>query len=125
MTEIQASVDEEAKQHLKLLFIFQKIADDRGIEVTEEEVNSRVARMAALYRRRPERLRQELESDGTLLQVRVAIREEKVTAQLLRQAKITDPTGQAVEETPDEETADEEKAEAETPGEASEEETTQ
>ncbi len=118
MTEIQASVDEQAKRDLKLSFIFQKIADDRGIEVTDEEINSRLARMAALHGRRPERLRQELESDGTILQVAASIREEKVSRTLLDHADVTEVGGES-----EAETADEEKAEGETPAETQEEET--
>ena len=103
MTEIQASVNEQSQRDLKLSFILQKVADEREIEVTDEEVNARVAQMAAMYRRRPERLRQELESDGTISQVQVAIREEKVAAGLLADAQITEETGESAEETADKE----------------------
>ena len=117
MTEIEASVNEQANRDLKLTFLFQKIAEKQGIEVTEEEVNSRVARMAAMYRRRPERLRQELESDGTISQVEVSIREEKATRALLAKANVIEETDEPGAETADKEKADEQEAEPGTPDE--------
>ena len=125
MTEIKAYADEQAKRELKLWFIYEKIADDRGIEVTEEEVNSRVAGMAATYGRRPERFRQELDSDGTIRQVEVAIREGKVVGALLDSAVITEVTDQAEAETADSQEADEEKTQADAPPEDQEEEAKQ
>lgn len=96
LTELQASSSEQAQRDLRLRFILGKIADDREIEVTPDEINARVAQMASAYGRRPERLRQELAQDGTLEQVESAIREEKVLDELLSQAKVTEgePSGE-------------------------------
>ena len=108
MTQIQASVAQEAQRELKLSFIFQKIADQQEIEVTEEEINSRVAQMATAYGRRPERLRQELASDGSLEQVGVGIREEKVTQTLLDKANVIELSSASKAESADKDsTADE------------------
>jgi trigger factor len=90
MTQIQASVAEEAKRDLKLSFILGKIADERKIDVVDEEINARVAHMAQQYGQRPERMRHQLEADGTLEQVALSIRENKVVEQLLTDAMVTE-----------------------------------
>ena len=90
LTELQADAANQARQELTLTFILGKIAETDEIEVTEDEINSRIAQMAQSYNRRPERLRQELTQDGTIQQVAVALREEKVLDKLLESAKITE-----------------------------------
>lgn len=90
MTQMRASVADESRRDLKLSFILTKIAEDREIEVSEEEVNSQVAYMAQQYGQRPERMRHQLEADGTLEQVVTSIREGKVVEQLLTAAAVTE-----------------------------------
>ena len=98
MTQIQASVAQEAKRDLKISFILGKIADERSIEVADEEINAQVAYMAQQYGQRPERMRHQLEADGTLEQVAMSIRDGKVVKQLLSDAAVTeaaaDPTAE-------------------------------
>ncbi len=98
MTQIQASVAEEAKRDLKLSFILGKIADERSIEVVDEEINAQVAYMAQQYGQRPERMRHQLEADGTLEQVAMSIRESKVVEQLLTDAAVTEAAADPVDE---------------------------
>lgn len=90
LAELQAAAEERATRNLKLSFILGRIADDMNMDVTEGEVNARVAQMAAMYNRRPERLKQELANDGSLEQVGVAIREDKALDALLEEAEIVD-----------------------------------
>jgi len=89
LTELQAAASDRAKQDLKLQFILDKVAEDQGIEVSDDEVNARVAQMASSQNRRPERLRQELAADGSLEQVRAAIRDEKCLDLILERAEVT------------------------------------
>jgi len=91
MTQIQASVAEDARRDLKLSFILDKIARDLKTEVSEEEINAHVAYMASQYGQRPERMRHQLEADGTLDHVVTSIRESKVVKQLLADAAVTEP----------------------------------
>jgi trigger factor len=88
ITELQAAASEQAKRDLQLSLILDRIAKDEKIEVTDDEVNSRIAQMAATQNRRPERLRQEFAQNGTLEQVRTSLGEEKVLDKLLEQANI-------------------------------------
>jgi trigger factor len=98
MTQMQATVAEEAKRDLKLSFILAKIADDREIEVVDEEINAQVAHMARQSGQRPERMRHQLEADGTLEQVAMSIRESKVVEQLLSDATVTEAAADPADE---------------------------
>jgi trigger factor len=90
LTELQAAAAQQAQTDLKLQFILNRIAEAEEVEVNDAEVNARVAQIAQAYNRRPERLRQELEQDGTLSQVESSLREEKVLDKLLEQADVTE-----------------------------------
>lgn len=90
LTELQADAATQAMTELKLTFILGKIADAQKVEVSDDEINSHVAHMAAQYNRRPERMRQELTQDGTIDQVATAIREQKAIDTLLADAAITE-----------------------------------
>lgn len=88
ITELKAAATEQARRDLKLQFICEQIAEDKDIEVTAAEVNSRIAQMASYYDHRPERLRQELAQDGTLEQLQVSLLQEKVLNALLGEAEV-------------------------------------
>lgn len=91
LTELQAAAGEQALRQLKLEFILSKIAEEKEFTVSDEEVNSRVTEMARQADRRPERLRQELDADGSLALVETMLRDEKVLDFLLDKAKIAEP----------------------------------
>jgi FKBP-type peptidyl-prolyl cis-trans isomerase (trigger factor) len=90
LATLQSAAEEQARRDLKLSFILGKLAEEKGIEVTEMEINSRIAQMASQYGRRPERMRQELASDGSLQTLAASIQEEKVLDSLLENAKVVD-----------------------------------
>jgi FKBP-type peptidyl-prolyl cis-trans isomerase (trigger factor) len=75
---------------LKLSFILEKVAEQLGIEVTDEEVNTEIARMAQLYNRRFDRVRDDLQSRGLLSQLVEQIRQSKCIGKLLEQAVVSD-----------------------------------
>lgn len=97
LTQLQAAAEQQAKADLKLTFVLGKVADKFEIKVEEGEVNSRIAAMANEYNRRPERMKQELEQEGTLGEVEVSIREEKALDALLTKAKVTEVTQEQLE----------------------------
>ncbi len=88
LTELKAAAAEQAQRDLKLSFILSKVAEEKGVIVADEEINARVAQMAAQYNRRPERLRQELAADGSLEAVADSIREDKALDAVIAEAKI-------------------------------------
>lgn len=91
---LQARATEQARRDLKLQFILTKIAEAEDVEVTEGEVNARIAQMAMQYGRRPERLRQEMANEGSLGEVEVQIREQKAMDKLLEMAEVSEAKGE-------------------------------
>jgi len=67
-----------------------KVADKLGIDVSEEEINGHIARLAVQRGQRPERMREEMERDGSLAQFRLEVRQSKCIAKLLETAQITE-----------------------------------
>ena len=99
MTDIEAQIDklrtsakEQVATELRLGFILEKVAEELGITVTDEEVNTEIARIAQLYNRRFDRVRDDLQSRGLLEQLVEQIRQNKCVAVLLDQAHISAAT---------------------------------
>jgi len=90
LTELQAAASEQAVRELKLSFILGKICQEKEIDVADEEINAAIAQMARLQDRRPERLRQELDQDGSLEMLAQNLREQKALDELLKTAEISE-----------------------------------
>lgn len=93
--EIEASIDalrtsatEEVIRNLKLEFILERVAKAREVKVTVEEVNSEIARIARLYDRRFDRVRDDLQSRGLLPQLAEQLRQDKCVELILKDAKL-------------------------------------
>lgn len=95
---MRLSAAEQAVGELKLAFMLGKIADQEKVEVDEGEVNTRIAEMARQYNRRPERLRQEMDHEGRLDDLKAHLREEKAVDKILESAKVVDATPEAIAE---------------------------
>ncbi|HVX86716.1 MAG TPA: trigger factor [Phycisphaerae bacterium] len=94
--QLRIASAQQAAVDLRLYFILSKLADQFGIEVSNEEVNARIAAMAMQYGRRPERLRHQLQQSGQMEQLHLQIRDGKVVDKLLETAEITDIDEQAL-----------------------------
>jgi len=90
MAQLRAASGQMAKQELKLFFILNKIAEDMKIQVTEGEINGRIAQMAQERNVRPEALRQELIQRNQVYGIFQQIREHKTFDALLTKATVTD-----------------------------------
>jgi len=97
MSDIEARIDElrpsatqQVANELKLGFILEKVAEKLEVSVTDEEVNTEIARMAQLYNRRFDRVRDDLQSRGLLEHLVEQIRQNKTIDLLLADAKIVD-----------------------------------
>lgn len=95
--EIEASIDalrtsatEDVIRNLKLEFILEKVAKERDLKVTVEEVNSEIARIARMYDRRFDRVRDDLQGRGLLPQLAEQLRQDKCVELILQEAKIVD-----------------------------------
>ena len=90
LEQLKAGSEQQAQQQLKTFFIMDKVADKLGIEVTEEEINGQVAQLALQRGQRPERMREEMERNGSLAQFSLEVRQDKCIAKLLETAVITE-----------------------------------
>jgi trigger factor len=85
--ELRVSAREQAARDLRVEFILDKVAEKLGVEVTDEEVNSEIARIARLYHRRFDRVRDDLHKRGLLSQLAEQIRQDKCVSLLLEAAR--------------------------------------
>jgi len=90
MEQLQASSEEHAREQLKTFFIMDKVADKLKIEVSDEEINGHIAQIALQRGQRPERMREQMERDGSLAQFELEVRQNNCIAKLLETAKITE-----------------------------------
>lgn len=90
--ELRTSAKEEVARSLRLDFIMEKVAEKLEVTVTDEEVNTEIARMARLYNQRFDRVRDNLHSRGLLQQLAEQIRQDKCIAMLLSEAQLEEIT---------------------------------
>ncbi|HEY0008641.1 MAG TPA: trigger factor [Tepidisphaeraceae bacterium] len=88
LENLRGAAKDEAVKELKLFFILQKIAQEQNVDVTEGELNSNIAGIAAQRGLRPEKLKQQMQSEGSLQTLYVRLRELKAIDKILEQAKI-------------------------------------
>jgi trigger factor len=87
--QLRTGAQDEAVRELKTFFILQQVAKQLEVEVSEGELNNRIATLAYQQGRRPERLKQEMAKDGnTLTNLYVSMREEKAIDKILQDAEI-------------------------------------
>lgn len=90
LEQLKAGSEEQAKKQLKTFFIMDKVAEKLDITVTEPEINGYIAQLAMERNQRPEKMREQMEHDGSLSQLELEIRQEKCIAKILESAKITE-----------------------------------
>ena len=81
---------DEAEEEARATVLLRAIADREGVEVTDADVQKRVAELAAARQTSAKKLRAELEQGGQMNALSAQLREEKTLDMLLAQAKITD-----------------------------------
>ena len=90
LEQLKAGSEQQAQEQLKTFFIMDKIADKLEIEVSEEEINGHIAQLAMQRGQRPERMREDMERNGSLAQFSLEVRQDKCIAKLLETAVITE-----------------------------------
>ncbi len=90
MEQLRAGSEDQAKEQLRTFFIMDRVAEKLEIEVTEEEINGHIARVAIQRGQRPEKMKEQMERDGSLSQFRLEIRQGKCIAKLLESAKVSE-----------------------------------
>lgn len=86
--QLRTSAKDEVATALKLEFILEKVATALKLRVSEEEINTEIARIARMYNQRFDRVRDDLYGRGLLGHLAEQIRLDKCVAQLLRSAKV-------------------------------------
>lgn len=92
---------DEGIREMKLFFALQKVANDRNIDVDENELNGQVAMIAIQSGQRPEKLKQQMSSNGQLAELYVQLREQKAIDAILGEVKIEEVDPPAAEEKKD------------------------
>jgi trigger factor len=91
--EMRAQAQQQSLKDLKLFFILEKIAEDRGIDVSEERLNAAIADMARESNRRFDRVRDELSKGDGMMLLYMQLRDEAVLDALIEDAVVTETEG--------------------------------
>ncbi|TWT44312.1 Trigger factor [Phycisphaerae bacterium RAS1] len=86
--ELRTSAKEQVVRDLKLSFILEQVAAGLGVSVAEEEVNTEIARIARLYNRRFDRIRDDLQAQGLFPQLVEQLKHDRCVTALLTHANI-------------------------------------
>jgi trigger factor len=92
----------EAEQEARASILIQAIAEREGIQVSDADVQKRIAELATARQENSKKLRAELERTGRIHGVRAQLLEEKTLDMLLTQAKIADEDPDRLIITPEE-----------------------
>ncbi|HRP63266.1 MAG TPA: trigger factor [Phycisphaerales bacterium] len=90
LAEAREESEVVAQRRLKLFFVMHRLAETFKIEVSEQEVNGRIALIAAQRNVRPEQLRNELMQAGRLPEVAMQVRDHKSADRIIAQSKVTE-----------------------------------
>ena len=90
LAEMRGSSEKAAKDRLKLFFIMSRLAQHFNVNITDQELNGRIAFMASQQGVRPEQLRKQLEQSGRMGEVISVIRDAKVSDRIISQAKVSE-----------------------------------
>lgn len=78
-----------AERHVKLTFLFDRIAEQESIAVSQDELVKRLWQLAQRWKKDPTEVRKHLDEQGLWPSVVSAIRQDKTRAFLMREAKVT------------------------------------
>lgn len=90
LAELRGSSEADAKRRLKLFFILAKLAEHFKVEITDAEVNGRIAAIASQRNMRPEQVRAELERANRMGDIQLSIREAKTADRVIDRATVSD-----------------------------------
>jgi len=90
LAEIRGESEKSSRDRLRLMFIMSRLANEFSIEVKEEELNARIAELAASRGARPEEVRVELARSGRLRDIGMSIQHAKAADRIVDTAKVTE-----------------------------------
>ncbi len=94
MAEIREAGAERAAKDLKLMFIMERLCEAFDINITEDEINGRIAQIAMRQNMRPEKLRQELIRSGRGPMLINQLRHEQAADRVIGMAEIASITAE-------------------------------
>lgn len=91
---IYAAATQGARERVKVSFLFQRIAEQEDIKVSQEEILRRVTQLAGAYQVEPKKFLQDLQKRNGIVEVYDQIAHEKVVDLLVKSATIEEvPVG--------------------------------
>lgn len=90
LAELRGQSEDQARSRLRLFFILARLAEQYGVQVTEQEVAGRIHQIAQSQNMRPDQVRQQLMRTGAINDVALQIREQKTADRILEKATVTD-----------------------------------
>lgn len=103
---IEAAVEgltKTAINNIRVMFVLTKIADKEGIEVTEEELNQEIEKLAKAYNTTPADLREYFEQKNMVEAIKSDIRRQKSLDLITQKANIKELTKEELEQKAQEE----------------------
>ncbi|MCP3902511.1 MAG: trigger factor [Planctomycetes bacterium] len=92
LAEMRSETETESRQRLKLSFLLHRLAEHFEVTVSDQEVNGRIASIAAQRGLRPEKLRTDLLQSGAIGQIATQVREHKTADRIIERAETTEIT---------------------------------
>lgn len=93
---IYAAATQSARERVKVAFLLQRIAEKEDVKVSEQEIGSRIAYLAAMYQIPADKFARDLQKRNGIIAVYDEIMNQKVMDILEKEAKIEEvPPGQA------------------------------
>jgi len=90
LAEVRERSGEQTRSRMKTWFILERVANDNGVAVSEQDINGHIATMAMRQGVRPDKLRAELVKNDRIMAIARSIRERKAANSLVEAAKVTD-----------------------------------
>jgi len=90
LAETRSEAEVHSRRRLKLQFLLHRLAQHFEVEVSDQEVNGRIAAIAMQRGVRPDKLRTELVQSGRLGELTAQIREHKAADRVIDRANVTE-----------------------------------
>ncbi len=88
LAEMRGDSESRSRDRLKLFFLLRRLGTHFKVDVSEQEVNGRIATIAAQHGQRPDQLRAELTRTGKLSEVARMVYEQKAADRVIAKASI-------------------------------------
>ncbi|HEY5909773.1 MAG TPA: trigger factor [Verrucomicrobiae bacterium] len=88
--QIYSAATQNAKERVKVAFLFQKIAEKEDIKVSQEEIAQRIGHLAQMYQIPADKFLKDLQKRNGLIEIYDQVMNEKVIDFLQKNAKIED-----------------------------------